>query len=111
MAAEVEREIREVNLFVNLQINLSLCRNSDHYLSLSQVIVMKIFRISLEKQLHFHVLGILKETVGLLKDLMRSDSNTYCLVIHNVCKFKTLNSFWSSNTKKTSKIVLLLFST
>ena len=76
-AAEVEREIREINLFVDLQINLSLCRTSDHYLSLSQVIVMKIFRITLEKQQsHFHVLGTLRETVGLLKDLMKSDSNT-----------------------------------
>ena len=74
-AAEVEREIREINLFVDLQINLSLCRTSDHYLSLCQVIVMKIFRITLEKQqLHFHVLGTLRETVGLL--LMKSDSNT-----------------------------------
>ena len=76
-AAEVEREIREINLFVDLQINLSLCRTSDHYLSLCQVIVMKIFRITLEKQQsHFHVLGTLRETVGLLKDLMKSDSNT-----------------------------------
>ena len=74
-AAEVEREIREINLFVDLQINLSLCRTSDHYLSLCQVIVMKIFRITLEKQQsHFHVLGTLRETVGLL--LMKSDSNT-----------------------------------
>ena len=76
-AAEVERKIREINLFVDLQINLSLCRTSDHYLSLCQVIVMKIFRITLEKQQsHFHVLGTLRETVGLLKDLMKSDSNT-----------------------------------
>ena len=76
-AAEVEREIREINLFVDLQINLSLCRTSDHCLSLCQVIVMKIFRITLEKQQsHFHVLGTLRETVGLLKDLMKSDSNT-----------------------------------
>ena len=76
-ATEVEREIREINLFVDLQINLSLCRTSDHYLSLCQVIVMKIFRITLEKQQsHFHVLGTLRETVGLLKDLMKSDSNT-----------------------------------
>ena len=76
-AAEVEREIREINLFVDLQINLSLCRTSDHYLSLCQVIVTKIFRITLEKQQsHFHVLGTLRETVGLLKDLMKSDSNT-----------------------------------
>ena len=76
-AAEVEREIREINLFVDLQINLSLCRTSDHYLSLCQVIFMKIFRITLEKQQsHFHVLGTLRETVGLLKDLMKSDSNT-----------------------------------
>ena len=76
-AAEVEREIREINLFVDLQINLSLCRTSDHYLSLCQVIVMKIFRITLEKQQsHFHVLGTLRETVGLLKDLMKSNSNT-----------------------------------
>ena len=76
-AAEVEREIREINLFVDLQINLSLCRTSDHYLSLCQLIVMKIFRITLEKQQsHFHVLGTLRETVGLLKDLMKSDSNT-----------------------------------
>ena len=76
-AAEVEREIREINLFVDLQINLSLCRTSDHYLLLCQVIVMKIFRITLEKQQsHFHVLGTLRETVGLLKDLMKSNSNT-----------------------------------
>ena len=34
-AAKVERKIREINLLINMQINLSSCRTSDHYLSLS----------------------------------------------------------------------------
>ena len=34
-ATEVEREIREINQFIDLQINLSLYRNSDHYFLLS----------------------------------------------------------------------------
>ena len=34
-ATEVERKIRERNLLIDLQINLSSCRTSDHYLSLS----------------------------------------------------------------------------
>ena len=34
-AAEVERKIREINLFIDMQITLSLCKNSDHYFSRS----------------------------------------------------------------------------
>ena len=34
-ATEVERKIREINLLIDLQTNLSSCRNSDHYFSLS----------------------------------------------------------------------------
>ena len=34
-ATEVERKIREINLLIVMQINLSLCRTLDHYFSLS----------------------------------------------------------------------------
>ena len=34
-AAEVDRKIREINILINMEINLSSCRTSDHYLSLS----------------------------------------------------------------------------
>ena len=34
-ATEVERETRETTLFIDMQINLSSCRTSDHYLSQS----------------------------------------------------------------------------
>ena len=30
-ALEVERKTREINLLINVQINLSLCRTSDNY--------------------------------------------------------------------------------
>ena len=33
-ATQVERKQRETNLFIHMQINLSSCRTSDHYLSL-----------------------------------------------------------------------------
>ena len=33
-AAEVERKIKEINLLIDLQINPSSCRASDHYFSL-----------------------------------------------------------------------------
>ena len=33
-ATENERKIKEINLFIDLQINLFLCRTSDHYFSL-----------------------------------------------------------------------------
>ena len=32
---ETEREIREINPLIDMQINLSLCKTSDHYFSLS----------------------------------------------------------------------------
>ena len=32
---EVERKIREINLLVDMQINISSCRSSDHYFLLS----------------------------------------------------------------------------
>ena len=34
-AADVERKIREINLLIDMKINLSSCRTSDHYFSLS----------------------------------------------------------------------------
>ena len=34
-ATELERKIREINLFIKMQINLSSCKTSDHYLLLS----------------------------------------------------------------------------
>ena len=34
-ATEVERKIKEINLLIDMQINLSLCRISYHYFSLS----------------------------------------------------------------------------
>ena len=34
-ATEVERKIREINLLINMQINLSSCRTSNHDISLS----------------------------------------------------------------------------
>ena len=34
-ATEVERKIREINLLIDMLINLSSCRTSDHYFSLS----------------------------------------------------------------------------
>ena len=34
-ASEVERKLREINLLIGKQINLSLCRTSDHHFSLS----------------------------------------------------------------------------
>ena len=34
-AAKVERKIREINLFIDMWINLSSCRTSDHYFLLS----------------------------------------------------------------------------
>ena len=34
-ASKVERKIREINRLVNMQINLSSCRTSDHYFLLS----------------------------------------------------------------------------
>ena len=40
-ATEVERKIREINLLIDLQVNLSQCRNSDHYFSVSPVIVIR----------------------------------------------------------------------
>ena len=65
-----------------------------------------------KKQSNFHAVGTLKETNGLLKDLISALS----LVIHNICKFKTFQLFlrcsiWTSDTKKTSKTVLPIFST
>ena len=33
-ATEGERKIRELNLLIDMQINLTQCRNSDHYFSL-----------------------------------------------------------------------------
>ena len=58
-------------------------------------------------------MGTLEETDKLLKDLIRS---ALSLVIYNICKFKTFQLLlkcliWSSDTKKTSKTVLWLFST
>ena len=32
---EVERKIKEINILTDIQINLSLCRTSDHYFSSS----------------------------------------------------------------------------
>ena len=34
-AAEGERKIREINLFIDIQIDLSVCKNSNHYFSRS----------------------------------------------------------------------------
>ena len=34
-ATEVERKIRETNVLIDLQMNLSSCKTSDHYFSLS----------------------------------------------------------------------------
>ena len=34
-ATKVEKKKREINLLIDLHINLSSCRTSDHYLSLS----------------------------------------------------------------------------
>ena len=33
-ATELERKIREINLFMKIQINLCSCKTSDHYLLL-----------------------------------------------------------------------------
>ena len=41
---ETEREIREINPLIDMQINLSLCRTSDHYFSVSPAIVMGLVR-------------------------------------------------------------------
>ena len=43
-ATLVEREITEINLLINLQINLSLCRNSEHYFLLSLKRLMGLIR-------------------------------------------------------------------
>ena len=40
-ATEFERKISKINIHMDLQINLSLRRTSDHYLSVSPVIVMR----------------------------------------------------------------------
>ena len=34
-STEVERNIREINLLIDMQINLSSCRTSDHYFLMS----------------------------------------------------------------------------
>ena len=34
-ATEVERKIRDITLLIDMQINLSSCRTSEHYFSLS----------------------------------------------------------------------------
>ena len=33
-ATEAERKIREINVLMNMQINISFCRTSEHYFSL-----------------------------------------------------------------------------
>ena len=40
----------------------------------------------IKEQLYFPAVGTIKETDGLLKDLIRS---ALSLVIHSICKFKT----------------------
>ena len=69
----------------------------------------KTFKNSyVKEQSYLQAVGALKETDGLLKELIRSALN---LVINYICKFKTFQLLlryliWSSETKKTFKIVL-----
>ena len=50
-------------------------------------VLSNIFRTALLKESNFHAVGTSNETDGLLKDLIRSAGS---LVIHKICKFKTL---------------------
>ena len=43
-ATEDERKIRETNLPIDMEINLSSCTSSEHYFSLSPGIVMGLTR-------------------------------------------------------------------
>ena len=67
-----------------------------------------------KEQMCFHAVGALKEMDGLLKDLIRNALSLECFKFS--CQFKPFEfllrcSIWSSDTKITSKLVLLLLST
>ena len=53
--------------------------------SLSQMFFLE-FPQNVKEQSNIHAVGTLKETNGLLQDLVRS---ALSLVIHNICRFET----------------------